>query len=36
VLAPRLLAEWIVEDGLDVRMQVQMHKTIWAPETRGV
>jgi len=36
VLAPRVLAEWILEDGLDVRMQVQVHKMIWAPETRGV
>jgi len=36
VLAPRVLAEWVLEDGLDVRMQVQIHKTIWAPEMRGV
>ncbi len=24
------LAEWILEDGLDVRMQLQLHKIIWA------
>ncbi|MCX7878196.1 MAG: 7-carboxy-7-deazaguanine synthase, partial [Ignavibacteria bacterium] len=30
------LASWILEDRLDVRMQIQMHKYIWHPETRGV
>lgn len=30
------LAQWILEDKLDVRMQIQMHKYIWHPETRGV
>ena len=30
------LAEWILEDGLDVRFQVQMHKHIWDPEAKGV
>lgn len=30
------LAEWILEDQLDVRFQVQMHKMIWDPQTRGV
>ena len=30
------LAEWILADRLDVRFQLQMHKFIWAPETRGV
>lgn len=33
---PRQLTEWILEDGLDVRMQLQMHKFIWSPETKGV
>lgn len=36
LLPARTLAEWVLGDGLQVRMQVQMHKTIWAPETRGV
>jgi 7-carboxy-7-deazaguanine synthase len=36
LLPPRALAEWMLEDRMRVRMQVQMHKTIWAPETRGV
>ncbi len=33
---PRELAEWIVEDGLTVRLGLQIHKFIWAPETKGV
>ena len=32
----RLMAEWILEDGLQIRFQVQLHKIIWDPETRGV
>ncbi len=35
-LHPRQLAEWILRDGLDVRMGMQIHKFIWDPETRGV
>ena len=30
------LATWIMDDGLPVRFQVQMHKVIWPPNTRGV
>lgn len=30
------LAEWILEDRLNVRMQLQMHKFIWDPSMRGV
>lgn len=30
------LAEWILHDRLNVRFQLQMHKYIWHPETRGV
>lgn len=33
---PRDLAEWIVADGLNVRLGLQIHKFIWAPETKGV
>ena len=32
----RELAEWILEDGLLVRFQTQLHKHIWHPATRGV
>jgi 7-carboxy-7-deazaguanine synthase len=30
------LADWISTSGLDVRMQLQLHKYIWGPEARGV
>lgn len=30
------LAEWILEDCLPVRFQLQMHKYIWHPAKRGV
>jgi len=30
------LANWVLESGLDFRMQLQMHKYIWEPEKRGV
>jgi 7-carboxy-7-deazaguanine synthase len=32
----RELAEKIIADALPVRFQVQLHKVIWAPDTRGV
>jgi 7-carboxy-7-deazaguanine synthase len=35
-LHPKLLAEWILEDHLDVRLNLQIHKYIWDPEQRGV
>lgn len=35
-LAPRALAEWVLADRLPVRVQLQVHKYIWSPETRGV
>ena len=35
-IEPRLLAEWILEDCLDVRLHVQLHKIIWDPAQRGV
>ncbi|WP_339846932.1 7-carboxy-7-deazaguanine synthase QueE [uncultured Halopseudomonas sp.] len=31
-LAPRLLADWIVEDNLPVRFQLQLHKYLWNDE----
>jgi len=30
------LAKWILDDSLNVRFQLQMHKYIWHPEERGV
>ncbi len=35
-LAARELVAWVLEDKLPVRVQLQMHKYIWAPETQGV
>ncbi len=32
----RALAEWVLADGLPVRLQLQLHKFIWEPTTRGV
>jgi 7-carboxy-7-deazaguanine synthase len=33
---PREIVEWILADRLPVRFQLQMHKFIWTPTTRGV
>ena len=35
-MEPEILAEWILEDNLNVRLQIQLHKIIWDPEKRGV
>jgi 7-carboxy-7-deazaguanine synthase len=35
-LEPVTLVDWILEDNLDVRFQLQMHKYIWEPTTKGV
>ena len=35
-LEPVVLAEWVLADRLSVRFQLQLHKFIWSPETRGV
>jgi len=36
VLSPDKLAAWVLEDKLDVRVQVQLHKIIWGPDKKGV
>ena len=36
VLDPLTLTNWVLADRLDVRFQLQMHKYVWAPETKGV
>ena len=36
VLSPRTLAEWILADGLAVRLQLQAHKYVWGADVRGV
>lgn len=35
-IPPRLAVQWILEDNLNVRFQLQLHKYIWEPQTRGV
>jgi 7-carboxy-7-deazaguanine synthase len=35
-IEPRSIVEWILADKLRVRFQLQLHKFIWAPETKGV
>ena len=35
-LHPKSLSEWILRDGLSVRLGMQLHKYIWDPETKGV
>ena len=35
-LAPRELVAWVLADRLAVRVQLQMHKYVWAPEATGV
>ena len=36
VLHPGNLARWVLEDGLPVRVQVQLHKILWPGVERGV
>jgi 7-carboxy-7-deazaguanine synthase len=36
LLDPRDLAQWILEDGLPVRLGLQLHKFIWDPAEKGV
>ena len=35
-LATKELIGWVLEDKVPVRVQLQMHKYVWAPETQGV
>jgi 7-carboxy-7-deazaguanine synthase len=30
------LANWIAGSGLNVRLQLQLHKYIWGPDVKGV
>jgi 7-carboxy-7-deazaguanine synthase len=36
LLDPKQLVEWILADGLNVRLSLQIHKFIWEPLTKGV
>jgi 7-carboxy-7-deazaguanine synthase len=35
-ISPSQLAEWILEDNLNVRLHLQLHKIIWPDKKRGV
>jgi 7-carboxy-7-deazaguanine synthase len=35
-ITPLELAQWLLDSGLQVRMQLQLHKLIWDPDARGV
>ncbi|MEO8351290.1 MAG: radical SAM protein [Chthoniobacteraceae bacterium] len=35
-IEPAEIVDWIIEDRLPVRFQLQMHKFIWEPKARGV
>lgn len=35
-LDPRVLVEWMLEDGLPARLSLQIHKFIWEPQKKGV
>jgi 7-carboxy-7-deazaguanine synthase len=35
-LDPRALVEWMMEDGIDARLSLQIHKFIWEPMKKGV
>jgi 7-carboxy-7-deazaguanine synthase len=36
VLEPKTLSEWMLADRLRARLQLQLHKYLWSPTTRGV
>jgi 7-carboxy-7-deazaguanine synthase len=36
VLEPRKLSEWMLADRIPARLQLQLHKFVWPPDTRGV
>ena len=35
-IKPKIITKWILNDNLDVKFQIQLHKEIWKDETRGV
>jgi 7-carboxy-7-deazaguanine synthase len=35
-LDPGTLARWVLDDGIQVRVQLQIHKVLWPGEERGV
>jgi 7-carboxy-7-deazaguanine synthase len=35
-LSPSELVAWVLADGLNVRVQLQLHKVIWGADAQGV
>jgi 7-carboxy-7-deazaguanine synthase len=35
-IVPRDLVAWILEDRLNVRFQIQIHKVVWPADATGV
>ena len=35
-IPPKTVVQWLLEDNLNVRFQLQIHKYIWEPHARGV
>lgn len=35
-VSPLELTTWVLDSGIDARVQIQLHKIIWDPATRGV
>ena len=36
LLDPRLLVEWMLADGVEARLSLQIHKFVWEPAMKGV
>ena len=36
ILKPHILSDWVLQDRLKVRVQLQLHKYIWDPQAQGV
>jgi 7-carboxy-7-deazaguanine synthase len=36
LLDPRVLVEWMLADGLEARLSLQIHKFVWEPAMKGV
>ncbi|HBO84766.1 MAG TPA: 7-carboxy-7-deazaguanine synthase, partial [Deltaproteobacteria bacterium] len=36
IILPETLVKWILEDRLDVRLNLQMHKYIYGSDRRGI
>ena len=35
-ISPEKIVNWMLEDNLKARFQIQLHKTIWGPEKQSV